>query len=435
MIFGFRKKDDQHNNEEQEQELAQVLFQGALNGKDANLAKHARLTEAGLLAAKELISNALYRRAETVWVEPKGGASAVRLLIDGVAYSGGRMRKQEAHAVTQMLKLLAGLDIKQRKNPQSGGIKADFQETPYELRVDCEPGPEGVERVIVRARNLSQQLDTPQDLRFSDTMRSKLREMMSDRSGLLFACGSPNSGTTTTRFAIMRTVDPYIYSVFNFCDLESRNVSHTTPFEAEADDDLEMALTRIVRIEADIILFDPLRDAETAKTLFSFQKKVALISELKAKDVVHALLQLLKWVGDPQIVTSGLRAIVGQKLIRKLCDECKQAFSPNPKLLAKIGLPRSTKALYRPAKQSEDDAGFEPCGLCDGVGYFGRVGLFEMLEMTEGLRKLVTQGAGAKAIRAQIRKEKMQTLRSEGLRLVVDGTTSLEELQRAFKAA
>ena len=434
MIFGFRKKEEQINVEEQELELEQVLFQGALNGKDANLAKHARLAEAGLLAAKELISNALHRRAETVWVEPKGGASAVRLLIDGVAYSGGRLRKQEAHAVTQMLKLLAGLDIKQRQKPQSGGIKAEYRETPYELRVDCEPGPEGVERVIVRARNLNQQLDTPQDLRFSDTMRSKLREMMSDRSGLLFACGPPNSGTTTTRFAIMRTVDPYVYGIYTFCDLESRNVSHTTPFEAEADDDLETALTRIVRIEADIILFDPIRDAETVKTLFSFQKKVTLISELKAKDAVHALLQLLKWVGDPQIVASGLRVIVGQKLIRKLCDECKQAFSPNPKLLAKIGLPRSTSALYRPAKQSEGEA-VEPCGLCGGVGYFGRVGLFEMLEMTEGLRKVVSQGAGAKAIRAQIRKEKMQTLRSEGLRLVADGTTSLEELQRAFKEA
>ena len=127
MIFGFGKSDDYDDDEE---ELELVTFQGALNGKKPDVKANGRLMEIGLVPAKEIVSDAMLRRAETVRVETKGAAAVVRLYIDGIAYPGGRLPKQEAHAVTQMLKLLAGLDVKQRKAKQKGGIKAEFQETP-----------------------------------------------------------------------------------------------------------------------------------------------------------------------------------------------------------------------------------------------------------------------------------------------------------------
>ena len=429
MIFGFGKGVE----EEEEEELELVTFQGALNGKQADLKANARLMEVGLVPAKELVSDALLRRAEMVRLEPKGKAAIVRLFIDGVAYPGGRIRKQEAHAVTQLLKLLSGLDTKQRKTRQKGGLKAEFSETPYELIIESEPTSEGVERLIVRARNLKLNINTPDDLGFSGEMQSKLRDMTKQRSGVVLACGPSRSGTTTTRFALGRSVDAYQFGIYTICDMENRELPYTTEFELRPDDDLTATMERIVRMDADVVFAEPIRDAETAKVIFSAQKKITIISEFLARDVTHGLLQLLKWVGDPQVVVGGLRVIVSQKMMRLLCKNCKQAFRPNPKLLKKVGLSPQTKVLYRPGKPDPEDPEDEPCYKCGGLGYYGRVAMYEMLEMTDGMREVVLQGADPAAIKVQMHKEEMQILQSEGLRLVADGKTSLEELQRAFK--
>jgi type IV pilus assembly protein PilB len=431
VIFGFGKSDDYDDDEE---ELELVTFQGALNGKKPDVKANGRLMEIGLVPAKEIVSDAMLRRAETVRVETKGAAAVVRLYIDGIAYPGGRLPKQEAHAVTQMLKLLAGLDVKQRKAKQKGGIKAEFQETPYQVLVETEPTPTGVERLTFRVRNLKQSVSTPDELGFSESMKTKLREMTSSRSGVVLACGAPSSGTTSTRFGITRTVDAYMYGVYTIGDLESRELPYTTAFEIRAEDDLETTIQRVIRVDADVILVDPIRDVETAKIIFAKQKEIALVSEFAARDTVQGLAKLLEWLGDPKIVAEGLQAIVSQKLLRVLCKDCKQAFRPNPKLLKKVGLPSRTKVLYRPGRPDPEDPEDEPCEVCGGLGYFGRAGMFEMLEMTDGMREVILGGADSAAIKAKMREEGMQSFQSEGLRLVAEGRTSLDELQRAFKS-
>ena len=431
MIFGFGSNDD---FDDEEEELELVTFQGALNGKKPDVKANGRLMEIGLVPAKEIVSDAMLRRAETVRVETKGSAAVVRLYIDGVAYPGGRLPKQEAHAVTQMLKLLAGLNVKQRKTPQQGGIKADFQDTPYQVLVETEPTPAGVERLTIRVRNLKQSVETPDELGFSEAMKEKLREMAVNRSGVILACGAPGSGTTSTRFGIARCVDAYMYSVYTIGDLESRELPYMTEFEVREEDDLKTTIQRVIRIDADVIFADALGDAETAKIIFEMQKDITFISEFAARDTAQGLAKLLEWVGDPQTVVDGLHAIVSQKLLRVLCKDCKQAFRPNPKLLKKVGLPPKTKVLYRPGQPDPEDPEDEPCEVCGGLGHYGRAGMFEMLEMTDGIREAVLGGANVAAIKSKMREERMQSFQSEGLRLVAEGRTSLDELQRTFKS-
>ncbi len=430
MIFGFGSNDD----DDEELELELVAFQGALNGKKPDVKANGRLMEIGLVPAKEIVSDAMLRRAETVRVETKGSAAVVRLYIDGIAYPGGRLPKQEAHAVTQMLKLLAGLNVKQRKARQKGGIKADFQDTPYQVLVETEPTPTGVERLTIRVRNLKQSVETPDELGFSESMKEKFRVMAAKRSGVILACGAPASGTTSTRFGIARSVDAYMYSVYTIGDLESREIPYTTEFEANEGDDLETTIQRVIRIDADVIFADAMSDAETAKLIFAKQKDIAIISEFTARDTAQGLAKLIEWVGDPQTVVNGLHAIVSQKLLRVLCEDCKQAFRPNPKLLKKVGLPPKTKVLYRPGQPDPEDPEDEPCEVCGGLGYFGRAGMFEMLEMTDGMREVVLGGADVSAIKSKMREERMPSFQSEGLRLVAEGRTSLDELQRTFKS-
>ncbi len=433
MIFRFgRKRNEDEEPEEEEFEL--VLFQGALNGAEIDLARHARLAEAGLIPAKELVTDALMRRAEAIRVEPRGQVAAVTLLIDGVAYSGGRLPRREALAITQIMKLLSGLDIRVRDKRQAGGLKAELQEKPYELRVESTPLKEGLERLTIFCRDLTQKLETPDDLGFSEELKGKIRELSSQRSGLLLACGPPRSGTTTTTFAILRGIDAYLYAIFSLrSDLEGRELANITPFQAEEGDSLEETLTRCIRAEADVIFVDPIRDAEFAQLLFKLAPKVTFVTEFTARDAAEGILQLIRWAGDPQQVATHVRGVFSQKLIRKLCEKCKQAYRPNPKLIEKMGLPPETKVLFRRFKPLDDEEEFEPCEQCGGTGYYGRMALIELVEMTDAMRKLVASGPTAEKIRALARSEGMSTFQKDSLRHLAEGRTSLEELQRVFK--
>lgn len=428
MIFGFGKRQEE---EEEEEEVDLVLFQGALNGKDSNLAGNARLVEAGLLPAKELVTDALHRRAGSLRVEPKGDKATVTHVIDGVAYPGQRLSRQEAVAITQMMKLLAGMDPKDRKTAQSGGLKAEFDEQPYELYVNTVPVEGGVERLTIRSQNLKQKLETPTDLNFPGHLKGKLREVVT-RKGLFFVVGPPSSGTTTTLFAVVRGLDCFTQQIFTIGDIGARKLDNVTAFKPNEGDSLETTLQRVFRIDADTVVIDPLKDAETAKMLAANCENVALIAEFTAKDAISGLLQLIKWIGDPVVVSKTVRGILSQKLLRTLCPECRQAFRPNAQFLKNAGLPAEVKVLYRKPKPVEGEPE-ETCSKCSGIGYFGRVAMFELLEITEEMQQIVAGNPEPPVVKSQMRKEKMLQLQQDGLRLVAEGKTSLEELQRVFK--
>ncbi len=432
MIFGFGRKRAEPSSEEIE--IESILFQGALNGVEVDLQANARLAQAGLVPAKTLISDALNRRAEMLRIEPKGERAVVALFVDGVPYPGARLSKQEALAVTQMIKLLAGLNIKDRKTPQSGGIATEFDNTPYHLLIDTVPVKTGGERLTVRARNLKNQIDTPEEVGFSEPLRERIRVLTSQRKGVVLACGPANSGVTTTAMAVLKCIDTYLYSIFSLTDLGSRTLSHITIPEKVPGESFEQAVSRCMRTEADVIIVDPLRDIEDVQTIFKNAEQVCFVSEFPAKDAADGISRLSQWLNDPQIVASRLSLILSQKLIRLLCPDCKQAYKPNPKLLEKASLPPETKVLYRTPRPTEESEEVEPCENCGSIGYYGRTGLIEAIEVTDPIRELIAAGADEREIKSAARKENMQSFRTDGLRVVAEGRTSLEELQRIFKS-
>jgi len=438
VIFGFGKKSDEADEQEEEEEVDYVLFQGALNGHETNLGANARLAQAGLIPAKELVTDALLRRADQLRIEPKGDRALTHLTIDGITYPGSRLSKQQGHAVTQMMKLLSGLDIQLRKKPQSGGIRAELQGTKYELRVTSTPIAEGVERLTVKIRNLDLAPKTPEQVGFSKEFKERVRELTSEKKGIILVSGGPGSGVSTTTFAVVRSVDAYQYTIYTVGDLQGWEIPNVNPFPTNEGESLDSVLDRAIRAEADVIYVDPLHDAQTASIIFKRQPDACFIAEFPAHDALSGVVQFAKLVGAKQ-ATEGLRAVISQRLIRLLCSKCKLAYRPNPKMLGKIGLPPETKTLYRAPTTQEKTASTEPdvappelCDACGGSGYFGRSAIFELVEMTEGLRKLVTAGASPQDLKSPARKDNMITLQQEGLKLVVEGKTSLEELQRIF---
>ncbi len=434
MVFGFgRSRDDDDDfDSSSEFEIESILFQGAINGKEVDLKANARLAQAGLVLAKELISDALARRADMIRVDPKGRVATVTLYVDGVPFPGSRMPSQQALAVTQMLKLLAGLNIKDRQKPQFGGIVTDYKETPYHLLINTTPLKSGGERLVVRPRNQEVQLETPDDLGFSENLRVRIRELTSQGKGVVLVCGPPNSGVTTLSFAVIRSIDAYLYSIFSLADFGGRSITHISQADKVEGETFDKELARAIRSDADVVIVEPLHSEDRLKVVFDDATRVCIVAEYKAPDAGTCVTHLRETLGA-DIVSDRLTMVLSQKLIRLLCDECKQAYKPNPKLLQKVGLPPETKVLYRPP-QPIDGEEPEECYKCGSIGYFGRTGVIQAIEITDPIKKLVKSGADARSIKNQARREGMQSFQTDGLRLVAEGKTSLEELQRAFKA-
>jgi type IV pilus assembly protein PilB len=168
--------------------------------------------------------------------------------------------------------------------------------------------------------------------------------------------------------------------------------------------------------------------------MLSKHEDVVILTEFAAKDTPSAVLQMIEWAGDPKKVAAGVSAIVTQKLIRLLCPDCRLAYKPKAEFLKKLGLPEDVAALYRKPPDGQP-GGMDQCENCGSMGYFGRTAMFELLEMTDGMRAVIAGKPDAAAIRSQMKKDKMTTLQQDGLRLVAEGRTSLEELQRVFKPA
>jgi type IV pilus assembly protein PilB len=432
VVFGFfRKREDEADEDE---ELEPVSFLGPTNGKEVNLKAHARLVEAGLVTAKDLVTEAIDQRADTLRVEPKGAGAQVTIYIDGMPKSGGKLSKTEGAAVVQVMKLVAALDPKDRKVAHSGAIKAEFDGRKFLLGITSTPVAEG-ERLVIRIYDQAVKLDLPADLGMGEPMRVKLRELMTE-PGVLAVCGPAGSGTTTTLYGVLRNVDSYMYTVFTLIDPEGRKLPHISTYDDPVEgDDLEATLTRLIRREANVILCEPIRTPAVARAIFGKADSATLLAEAPGKDPCQAVYQLVQQVGDPAMVANGLKGVVTQKLLRRLCPDCKLAYRPKAEFVKKLGLDESARTLYRVPPPPDDPKNDSPCEKCDAVGYWGRVAMFELLEMSEGMKKVVLAGADPAALRAQMRKDKMITLQQDGLRLVAEGLTSLEELQRVFKPA
>jgi type II secretory ATPase GspE/PulE/Tfp pilus assembly ATPase PilB-like protein len=428
---------DSGENEEDDDDRDLISFQGATNGKTVDLAAHSRLTQAGLVPAKKLVTDALERRAESVKVEVKGERAQVTLYVDGVAYSGGKLAKPMAVAISQVMKLLAGLDPKLKGQAQQGGVKGEFNDLPWEISVETTPQPDGSEKLMLRTRNTKLKLNSLDELNYASWVKTTIRELASGRRGVVLVGGSSGSGVTTLTYALVRGIDLYMYSVFTIVQMGSREIYNVTKFEANEGDDLQQTMERMMRAEADVIFIDPIRSPDVAKAAAKCSDRVSIIGEAAGKDAASAIVQFSEYLGDPALASQVLKAALSQKMIRTLCPSCKEAFRPNPKLLAKVGLPPETKVLYRKPEPEPDPKTGElppPCEKCDGIGYFGRIAMVEVIANNESIQKLIASGATPDQIKAQARAEGQATLHREGLRLVAEGKTSLEELQRIFKA-
>lgn len=399
-------------------------------GEDDSRAQAAEKSR-GFVAAKELIYDAIMRRATDVHLEPKEGEFAVRYRIDGLMYPTEPFDRAMGESIINIFKVLGAMDITEKRKPQDGSFRAELEKRKIDFRAATQGTREG-EKMSLRILDQANSVSKLAQLGMRKQMQEQVKEVIAQPHGMFLSCGPTGAGKSTTLFAALSELDALTQNIITVEDPVEYKMPNVTQIEVnvKAGNSFPNALRSILRQDPDVVLVGEIRDAETAKIACQAANTGHMVfSTVHANDTISALYRLIDLGVEPFLMSSALSAILGQRLVRKLCDDCKEGYAPKPDLLKQCGLPPDkVEAFYRPPKESE-----VVCPTCGGMGYKGRLGVFELLIISERLRDMIREGAQVAAIRAEARKNGMLYMKEEGLRLVVKGVTSLAELQANVK--
>jgi type II secretory ATPase GspE/PulE/Tfp pilus assembly ATPase PilB-like protein len=385
--------------------------------------------------AQDLFFNTLWRRAEVVEVAPAGPqAIKVTYHVDGVPYEGETLIRADGDALIQYVKKLAGLNVEERRKPQKGDMMTAIGENKHKIIVQSDGSTAG-EKLAVRVMSREAEFKVP-DLGFNDKQLAAAQGTKEVSKGLILFSAPSGCGLTTTIYSFTRNHDRFLQNVQTVeyeKEFDIDNVTQNLFNPADAQTFAERLL-KLVRSDPDIIVLPDLREREAAAIACkAASEKQKVYAALPAVDVLDALRRWATLVGDKGLVAKSLLAVTNQRLVRKLCDQCKQAYKPDPTLLRKLNLPED-RVLYRPPEQQFDKQG-KPliCAACQGTGYVGRTGVFEWLPVDDGLREVIRRSASFAEIQGAVLKRGGLGLQAQALQKVLDGVTSIAEVARAVR--
>ena len=393
-------------------------------------------------ATQDFLFELLWRRSSDADI--LAGRERYRIVyrIDGVVTEKNEgLSAEEGERVFRYLKKVAGLNVAEIRRPQLGHIRAGL------LGASADPGKTTVqtsgttqgERMRLQIQGDVLELRTT-ELGLSEKRHEQLKAVIDESIGLCLFGTPPRSGRTTTQYAVLRAHDAYIQNIHALERRALLDLDNVTQHAYEgSNDDVDYArrLQTVLRREPDIVMIGECEDAETAQIASraaADDRKIYM--GIDAKDCFDALERYLKLVDSNKLAAKALVGIASQRLVRKLCTQCRQAFRPDPATLKKLNLPAAKiEHFYRPPTEPIlDKKGNEIiCQACQGTGYYGRTGVFEIMVVDGAVKALIANGAPMNRIKAQCRKNKMYYLQEEGLLRVIDGTTSLNEILRILK--
>ena len=370
--------------------------------------------------------------ASDIHFDPQDDALVVRLRVDGVLHELQRVPKRLAPAVTTRLKVLAKLDIAERRKPQDGRIALNAKAAGrlLDIRVAVLPSVEG-EMVVMRLIDKSKRLPSLSDLGFSDEMRAMLETVIQKPTGALLVTGPTGSGKSTTLYASMEQLNAPEVNIITVEDpVEYRMVGlNQVQVNPKAGLTFASALRSILRSDPDVVMVGEIRDVETAKmAIEAALTGHFVLSTLHTNDAPAALTRLNEMGVEPFLTGSAVTAVVAQRLARKLCTHCCEMYIPTrEEMLNARFTPEQVAAadgvsLYRK----------RGCPRCNQTGYKGRIGIYQLMVMTEELSRLAATRASRDEIERAAMSDGMKTLWDDGLSKVASGLTSIEELGRVL---
>jgi type IV pilus assembly protein PilB len=381
-----------------------------------------------------LVNSVIFQAAEDgasdIHWEPHDDALVVRLRIDGVLHEVQRIPKRLMNGVTTRLKVLAKLDIAERRKPQDGRIalNAAAAGRSMDIRVAVLPTVEG-ESIVMRLVDKSKKVPTLAELGLSDDMQSKLTEIFTRPTGALLVTGPTGSGKSTTLYAGITQVNRPEINIITVEDPVEFRLSGVNQVQINNRAGLTFAaaLRSILRSDPDVVMVGEIRDGETAKMAIEAALTGHLVlSTLHTNDAPGALTRLNEMGVEPFLTGAAVTAVLAQRLARKLCTHCCEMYTPSVDELIKakvspdVAAMTDGMALYRK----------RGCPRCNQTGYRGRIGIFQLMTMNEDLETLAAQKAPREEIERAAMGIGMRTLWDDGLAKVAAGLTSVEELAR-----
>ena len=373
-----------------------------------------------------LISQAISDRASDIHIEPTEKDLRVRFRIDGVLHEVMRSPRTITAGVTSRLKIMADIDIAERRIPQDGRLSVASGGGTVDLRVATLPTVWG-EKIVMRILdNTTASLDLA-DLGFGEANAAVFARSYAKPHGMILVTGPTGSGKSTTLYATLNVVSKPEINVITVEDPVEYRLPGINQVQANPKAGLTFAaaLRSILRSDPDVVLLGEIRDRETAHIAVEAALTGHLVlSTLHTNDAPSAIVRLTEMGIEPFLVGSALECVLAQRLARRLCGKCKQAYVPTRESLAELQVPLPADVpaptLYRPGG----------CSACSQTGYKGRIALHEVMAVTEDVERLAVERASAIAIGRTAREQGMTTLREDGLAKAWGGHTSLAEVLR-----
>ncbi len=421
-------------------------MQGALQfiGKDGNLmaAPAEETPEAGYYAAiQNLLIDPLSKRADLLQFSPAEGGSKLVYSVDGVKYSGNAVDPQTAAGVVTMLKSVAGLSIDERRKPQKGKIKFSVNSTKQEMQIQT-AGSSAGEMFLLQQEpkvKLGRRLEA---LGLIDSQEAAIRASIAEGAGICLITAPRGAGLTSTLYGILRAHDAFlthIITVERAPEIELEGITQNAVPASPAPGEEAKAVRWVMDQEPDVVAISLVEDSTIARDVVRFagggEKRIYVC--IRSSDSIDALTTWRKWVGDDEAAVKNLSLITNQRLIRKLCNACKVAYTPDPASLKKMNLnPDKVTELFqeRTEPQVDQKGNPVPCPFCNDLRFEGRMGVFEVIPVTDDFRAAVQQGASPSQLRSVLRKQRVLTLQEAAFEAVRAGHTSVREVLRVFKA-
>ncbi len=371
-----------------------------------------------------LLTQAVKDRASDIHIEPFERELVVRFRIDGVLYEIVKPPPKLQASIVSRVKIMSGLNIAEKRIPQDGRIRTRFAGREIDLRVSTLPVRHG-ERVVMRILEKGQVFNLDQIGMASETV-GNFRRLIQRPHGILLVTGPTGSGKTTTLYSALAEInapDLNILTIEDPIEYELRGIGQTQ-VNPKIDLTFASALRAHLRQDPDVIMVGEIRDKETADNAVQASLTGHLVfSTLHTNDAATAFSRLVDMGVEPFLVSSSLLAVLAQRLVRRLCPHCKVPYEPSDVELHEAGIARSRVAGHVVFKAGG-------CATCLQTGYKGRAGIYELLMVSDGVRQLVMSGATAGAVKRKAVEEGMATLRDDGVRQVLAGLTSIDEVMR-----
>jgi general secretion pathway protein E len=374
----------------------------------------------------QIIRNAAESGASDIHIEPFEGQLMVRYRIDGLLREVDAPPTNSTAAVISRVKIMANLNIAERRLSQDGRFKQRVRGNEFDLRVSCVPTMHGESVVLRLLRRDVIELDFG-PLGFTDGQEQSMQNILAMPHGILLVTGPTGSGKSTTIYAALRHLNSPERMIITVEDPIEYNIRGINQMQAKPQIGLTFAnaLRSIVRQDPDVIMIGEMRDSETAEiAVQSALTGHLVLSTLHTNDAAGSVMRLLDMGVQDYLLTSAINAVQAQRLVRTLCRNCREPYRPVDELVQRLGLDRfassDTTSLYKAGG----------CESCGGTGYSGRTAILEILRMTDPIRKLVLKRCDVGDIATAAEEQGMIPMREDGLRKAVSGQTTVEEVLR-----